>query len=32
MDLSPDLLHRLLAWLIAPGLERHALVNQQRHK
>lgn len=32
MDLSLDLLHRLVAWLVAPGLERIALANQQRHK
>jgi hypothetical protein len=32
VDLSPDLLHRLFAWLVAPGLERLALANQQRHK
>ena len=32
MDLKPTLLHRLLAWLVAPGLERLALANQQRHK
>jgi hypothetical protein len=28
---SLDLLHRVLAWLTAPGLERVALANQQRH-
>jgi hypothetical protein len=29
---SPDVLRRLLAWFVAPGLERLALANQQRHK
>ncbi len=25
-------MRRLIAWLVAPGLERLALENQQRHK
>ena len=32
MSTSPDVLRRVLAWLVAPGLERLALANQQRHK
>jgi SAM-dependent methyltransferase len=32
VDLRADLLHRLFAWLVAPGVERLALANQQRHK
>jgi len=31
VNTSPDLLRRLLAWFVAPGLERLALANQ-RHK
>ena len=32
VNTSPVVLRRLLAWFVAPGLERLALANQQRHK